>query len=128
MKRLEAKFDRKLDDMLNENVLKAILKLYPVIVRENKEEKRKLLRNSILNIALAKNPEDDLTSIFLGWIDGLEPTHVRILKFLENPNEYMKQNHIDPRSILGGDRYRTITRVFPELKDTFFVYINDLDI
>lgn len=116
-----------IDQVLSgDKVLSAILEIYPIVLRTYQEEKLQLLRNVILNITLT-NIDHDLQSVYLNFVDDLTPTHIKILKFLENPNEYMKQNHMELGILSAGNRSMAIPQVFPELKDTYVVYLNDLD-
>ncbi|MGD0888690.1 MAG: hypothetical protein ABR889_05550 [Acidobacteriaceae bacterium] len=48
-------------------------------------EKRDLLRNALLNIAIGHAPSEDMQHIYLRWIGELTPTHIRLLNLLWSP-------------------------------------------
>jgi hypothetical protein len=55
------------------------------IAVRSRQEKRKLLRNAVLNTALAADPDEDRQHVFFDLIDRLPPASFRLLKFLADP-------------------------------------------
>jgi hypothetical protein len=53
-----------------------------IALGSHQREKRKLLRNALVNIAVGKGPDEDLQHIYLQLIDEFTPSHVKILHFL----------------------------------------------
>ncbi len=55
-----------------------------IALRTHQEEKLEALRNAVVNSAIGTAPQDDLRAIFLNLVDAFTPTHLRILKYLQN--------------------------------------------
>ncbi|MEU7590776.1 hypothetical protein AB0A95_31355 [Micromonospora sp. NPDC049230] len=55
------------------------------IVERSRREKRELLRNAVLNTALAGDPNEDQLHVFFDLVDQLPPVALRLLKFLADP-------------------------------------------
>lgn len=55
------------------------------IAERSRREKRELLRNAVLNTALAVDPDEDRQHVFFDLIDRLPPVSLRLLKFLADP-------------------------------------------
>ncbi|MGI0060483.1 MAG: hypothetical protein ACREBJ_12030, partial [Nitrosotalea sp.] len=78
---LEKQRNIKFSEMLNsDKVLSAILEAYPIAVRTYQEEKREILRNTILNISLPSNIDDDLQFSFINYVGRLTPSHIVALQ------------------------------------------------
>src|SRR5687768_10072182 len=85
--------------------------------RTHQEEKLNVLRNAVLNVALATAPEDSLQMIFLDIIDVTTPEHWRILEFLLDSGSYAKKRGVADLSgaRIGGAEKGLFERTFPEL-------------
>lgn len=92
-------------------------------------KKLEALRNAVLNPAFSPLVEEDLQHIFLNFVDKLTPWHIRVLKFLDNPEEWLRQSAIPiPEKALGTPSSVLFT-AFPELgsnKDLAEQLIRDL--
>ena len=97
---LEKQMDIKFSEVLNnDKVLSAILEAYPIAVRTYKEEKRKILRNVVLNTALPSDIDDDLQFSFINYVGRLTPSHIVALQLYSDfwnkhvePNNWSKHN------------------------------------
>jgi hypothetical protein len=87
-----------------------------IAVRSHQAEKLRALRNAVLNSALHNAPDDDLQAIFLNCIDTFTEWHLRILKFLDNPQEWLDQNGIPTPDIYMGATSTVMDTAFQELK------------
>ncbi len=117
-----------IDNILSdEKVLSAILQVYPVVIRTLEEEKQELLRNVVLNTALKINTEDDLRTLYIQLVDEFTPTHIRILKFLENPQGFVEKYNLDPEAVSSQSRHLSIPRLIPEIKDTYPMFLKGLE-
>src|SRR5262249_17379113 len=59
-------------------------------MRNHQREKLVALRNAVLNATLPGAPDDDLQLIYLNLVDTLTASHLRLLKVLNNPREWMR--------------------------------------
>jgi hypothetical protein len=80
---VEAKLESMRDDPA---FVTTLLQASSVAVRTHQEDKLEALRNAVVNFAIGTAPQDDLRSVFLNLIDSFTPTHLRILKFFQNPS------------------------------------------
>jgi hypothetical protein len=68
----------------NEQFVSAVLQATQAAVRTHQEEKIEALRNAVLNVAIGIDLSQDLRAIFLSFIDTFAPSHMRMLRFLQN--------------------------------------------
>jgi len=73
----------KIEDLTtNEAFVSATIQATRIAASTHKEEKRKILRNALLNIALGTGPDEDTQQIFLSIVEGFTASHVRVLDVL----------------------------------------------
>ena len=78
-------------------------------VAENyQKEKLEAFRGILINSAIGVNLSEDEKEYFLNLVNTLSVLHVRILKFMAKPFEYLNDNKIPAESISGG-----FTQFFP---------------
>jgi len=84
-------------------------------VGENyQQEKIDAFRGILLNSAIRQDIIQDEKEFFLSLVNNLSVLHIRILKFLASPNEYIQEIGIEPNSMQGG--FRDMFRILmPEL-------------
>jgi len=78
----------------NMNFISTVYYATTLNIRSHQEEKIKSLENAVLNTALNIQIEEDLQHIFLNFIDELTPTHLIVLKYFENPQNWLKDRSI----------------------------------
>jgi hypothetical protein len=66
----------------NEEFVSATIQATRIAAGTHKEEKRRILRNALLNIALGTGPDEDTQEIFLNIVDAFTASHVRVLDVL----------------------------------------------
>jgi len=78
------------------------------------KEKIEAFRGILLNSAIFKDIAQEEKEFFLGLVDSLSIVHIKILKFMAFPNEYIKELGLTPQEIRGGFReiFRTIMPEF----------------
>jgi hypothetical protein len=69
----------------NEVAVSAIIQATRTAVSTHQEEKRRALRNAVLNIILSKSSDEERQQVFLNLIEVLSVTHLEILKLFANP-------------------------------------------
>jgi hypothetical protein len=82
--RLEAKVEGfKVENLVeNEAFVSATIQATLIAIGTHQQEKRDMLRNALVNIAVGKGPDEDMQHIYLQLIDEFTPSHVKILNFL----------------------------------------------
>ncbi len=78
------------------------------------KEKIEAFRAILLNSAIRQDVIQEEKEFFLSLVNTLSVLHIRILKFLANPEGYIQEQGIEPSSIRGGftDIFKTL---MPEL-------------
>jgi hypothetical protein len=75
----------------NEAFITTVTYATMIAIRNHEKEKIAALRNAVLNAALPSAPEGDLQPLYLSIVDFLTPWHMKILKFLDNPWEWIEK-------------------------------------
>ncbi len=66
------------------------------------KEKLDAFRGILLNSAIRKDASEDEKEYFINLVNSLSALHIRILKFICNPLEYISENNIHREKIQGG--------------------------
>jgi hypothetical protein len=66
----------------NEAFVSATIQATRIAIGTHQDEKRQLLRNALLNIAMSNAFSEDMQHIYIRLIDEFTPSHVKILYFL----------------------------------------------
>ena len=84
MEELEKKVDGfKIEDLSgNEAFVSAAIQATRIAHGNHREEKRRILRNALLNVALGTAPDEDTQQIFLNIVDAYTVSHIRVLDVL----------------------------------------------
>jgi hypothetical protein len=88
-----------------------------VVIRNHRKEKLDALRNAILNTALSptSDTEDSMQHMFFNFVDTLTPWHLKIVKCLNDPSDWIEKNKskfrceltvIDPSNIVFSEHMR----------------------
>jgi hypothetical protein len=88
LKELADDFDRHCETCTVETLIKdgafisASIQVARIVVATHQEEKRKYLRNALLNIAIGKGLDEIKQQIFLNAIEDFSPAHVKALDII----------------------------------------------
>ena len=88
-------------------------------VRTSDLEKRKALRNAVVNAAGASNLSTDTKLLFVGLVDELTPLHLRVLDLVDEPLEWAKRHDHQFPKVASTGRMLVITHAFQELKGDY---------
>src|SRR5262245_32157069 len=115
LRRLEAEKRLTLDDLDgNEEFADAVLQATRAAISTRSEEKRRALRNAVINVALSTEPDDLERRIFLRLLEDFDESHLRVLKFFASPGVWLARF-----APLSADQQSTRSRVlasaFPQL-------------
>jgi len=124
LKELEEKVEGfKIEELSsNEMFITTVLHASQVAIRNHQEEKLEALRNAISNSALPDPPEEDIQLMFLNWIDELTPWHLRVLKFFDSPERWIKEHNKEIPDWGEADPLRVFFHIYPKMKqqEAFF--------
>ncbi|MGL4503269.1 MAG: hypothetical protein ACRCU2_29680, partial [Planktothrix sp.] len=110
----ELKRQRNTVDFTKQEFLSAFVEARNIALQEHKQEKLEALKNVVLNSAIP-NPDDELPSKFLQWIDEFTVRHLVLLKLLARINQFT---------------FQEFSQTLPDLKDNKYLYnlaLKDLD-
>ena len=118
LKRLEEKVENFTIEKLasNEMFITTVLHASQISVRNHQKEKLEALCNAISNSALPDPPEESIQLMFLNWIDELTPWHLRILKFFDSPERWIKEFNIIIPDWPVKTPLDVFFHIFPEMK------------
>jgi hypothetical protein len=68
----------------NEAFVSATIQASRIAIGTHQAEKREMLRNALLNVAVGGGPQEDLQEIFIAAIESLSPTLMKVLRFLSS--------------------------------------------
>jgi len=129
LEKLESKVEGfKVKNLVNDDAfVSAVIQTTRSAMATHQLEKRAMLRNTLLNTALGKGPNEELRDVFLATIDGFSPYHLKVLKFIwtgvADLNEAGKWNTLHPYRLTN---YVTaIGELHPDLKaqESLLLYI-----
>ena len=73
-----------------EDFTSSFFRAWRIAATTHREEKLEALRNAVLNVAIGKVPDDDTQALFFSLIDAYTPWHLRILAFLNDPEQWTR--------------------------------------
>lgn len=97
--------------------LDSVLHATQVALRNSASEKRKALRNAVLNVALDRGPDDALREMFIAWIDEMTVWHLRILDLFRNPPGWFEAQGRDFPEVYQGALSTVLVEAYPVLQD-----------
>jgi hypothetical protein len=103
----------------NEQFLDAVVTATRTVDRSSQREKIEALRNAVLNAALPGAPDHDIQQLYLGLVDDLTPTHLRLLKLLNDPPSWFAERPQlrQPQFGLSSNRVGLIAAAMPDLAE-----------
>lgn len=81
-----------------------------------RSDKLEALRNAILNPASSPLVDEDLHHVFLNYVDELTSWHLKVLKFLDNPEEWLRRSAMPVSKNALGTALSVFFAAFPEFK------------
>lgn len=134
IRELSEKTGRSFENLGNdEQFISAVLHATQAALRSHQEEKLTALRNAVVNSAFSKT-DSDLQLMFLGFIDSFGQTHIRVLKFAQDPARWLQAQHLSrwlhhkgPHLVEGWDKIEPLHQQFlrailPDVKQRYEFY------
>ena len=133
LRKLEEQEQCVIDDLKgNDTFIDTVMQASQAVLRTAQEDKRKALRNSVLNSALPSSPDDSQQAMFVLFIDTLTVWHLRLLRLFVDPLRWFEENNMEPPQFhIVGSLQKMICGAFPELQgesDLIEQYVSDLQI
>lgn len=117
LRRLELDMDIVLEDLQQrEPFIDVALEASQIAIKTSSEEKRRALRNAILNSALPDPPEESLQKMFLSFIDTLTIWHIKLLYLFNDPAGFFERSpEASPRFSMGAPAHM-VEAAYPDLR------------
>ena len=93
----------------------AVIQAQRIAQTTSDSDKRKILRNALLNIAVGDAPDEDIQTMFLQNIERFTPTHIKLFEFLSKPYHYLEGKIDEMQQAQGVGVLKGIELVFPHL-------------
>lgn len=77
-------------------------------------EKHAALQNALFNVGTGDSLDADKRAIYLRYIDELTPSHIRLMRFLDNPARWFDQHGLQWPNVYAGGLMSVIDVAFPE--------------
>ena len=108
----------------NDQFLDALAYATSAAITTAHQEKLAALRNAVLNAAAGTNLDTDTQAIFLRHVRDFTPSHLRLLKLLDDPKRWFSQHGIAwPDNIMMGGLGTDVVEVgLPELAGQRVLY------
>jgi len=100
----------------NPAFIDTVLQATQVALRDSQEEKRRALRNAILNAALPAAPDQSLQQMFLNYIDTFTVWYLRLLKLFNDPRGWAQANNHRFPDLYSGELSTILESAYPELR------------
>ena len=124
LKTLEDKGRIRVEDLASNDVfIDTMLHASQSALRNSQEEKRRALRNAVLNSALPAPPDESRQQMFVEWIESLTVWHLRIFVLLANPIQWFKDHQRQPpQNYITSSLSGLLTCAYPELNNQRRLY------
>ena len=123
LKELETKIDGFTIENLVENevFITILINATQIAIRSHQKEKLDSVRNAVLNAALPNSLDEEFQLLFLSFLDGFSATHIRLLNFLDKPQDVI--GSIDPINPGNNDHITNcIERILPGFSEESVFY------
>lgn len=119
LNKLENKFERFSKNQLETNDLfiSVFLQATQIAIRDHQKEKLKALKNAVLNSCILDSVEESKQLMFLNMVERFTDWHIMILKFLQEPREWMHKNDIKKPDWKAASQAAVLEYCFGELKN-----------
>jgi hypothetical protein len=124
LRTLEEKVDSfKIEELPNnESFVTTLLHATRIALMAHREEKRRALRNAVLNAALPNAPDDIQQKMFVEWLDELTEWHIKVLALFATADNIPSLDLHDPkwRMYMELDELSEIIEThYPEMRGHF---------
>ncbi|MFR3216427.1 MAG: hypothetical protein ACLTWE_08045 [Dysgonomonas mossii] len=118
IKELESKGEINYEELQNNELfLDVVLQATSLALKTSEKEKIQAFKNVILNSALGELTDETKIKIFLNQIDNFTTWHIKILHFIDDPQEWFTNAGIRPKEYMAGSLHSVIIDAFPELSN-----------
>ncbi|HEX2051554.1 MAG TPA: hypothetical protein VHJ34_13120 [Actinomycetota bacterium] len=122
---LRQKYDDIAERLDDDAVLTVAVRAARAAASTHEEEKRKALRNAVLNSALRVEPDIQIQQILTELIDRLTEAHLQMLAFVADPSGWYERNGLEKPSLTMGSVSALLEKAFPRWNKEFYRLIAD---
>lgn len=89
-----------------------LMQAMQIIMRNHQEEKKEALKNAVINMAKPAFTDDNISLMFMSWIDVFTIWHIRVLEFLNSDSIPTKNGKVDMK-LANAPLEQRIRKAFP---------------
>lgn len=102
--------------------LDTVLHATQIAMRNSNKEKRRALRNALLNSALPAAPDEAQRLMFLRYVDILGPLHLALLDLFDDPGHWFRRRGIEQPNLHMGARQHVLETAFVDARAKRDIY------
>jgi len=99
----------------NELFITTIMNASQLAIRNHQKEKLLALHNAVINTALNINIDENEQMMFLNLIDIFTPWHLKLIYYLDDPNERFNEKSMQKPNIMSGGITDGLYAYYPDL-------------
>ena len=116
LRQLEDRRGVRLEDLQeDEAFIDAAMSATQAALRTSVEEKRRALRNALLNSALPGAPDASTRQVFINLVEQLTEWHLRLLGFFRDPQGWFARAGVPAPDLYAGSPANVCEEAYPEL-------------
>lgn len=102
----------------NDEFIDIVMQASAFAIKTSEQEKLRSFRNAILNTAAGDAPNTVLNQTFIKILDSFTSWHIRVLKLIDNPTLWFKQNNKTMTGYVVTSLRTLVITAFPDMKDS----------
>ena len=112
----------------NEAWVDALVQATRIAAVTHQAAKIEALQNAVLNVAIRVDADSDLDVVFLNLIERLGPSHLQLLRVLQNPSAFADANDTSVPLTFPPSMQATVQRLLPDIdSDHYYLLRQDLE-
>ena len=112
----------------NEAWVDALVQATRIAAVTHQAAKIEALQNAVINVAIRVDADSDLDVVFLNLIERLGPSHLQLLRVLQNPSAFADANDTSVPLTFPPSMQATVQRLLPDIdSDHYYLLRQDLE-
>lgn len=113
----------------NNHFIDIVIQTTSLALKTHEKDKFEAYKNILINTSLNIDIDQTIAKIYIHQLEKFTPLHLKILKFINNPQMYFESIKVKPKTNISGSLSQVIFQAFPELesqKELLNLVWNDL--
>lgn len=101
----------------NEDFISTFYQSLDIAKKTHNKEKHEALKYAVINSVLNETFDGSIKALFLSFIEKLTPWHLKLLKYLDDPDAWFRKNNMTPPElVISGSIWQLMSKAFPNLE------------